>query len=129
MSTKKRAGTSARPRSQPRPSARRPLPQGRNLYTPDASARRRAFERRSAAPVVFLHQLPRWVPPVVLAVLLITGLSVHGIGGALALLGVAVVLSWLALLSWPRLSLGGRATRTAVIALVTAAAVVQVIRR
>jgi O-antigen ligase len=77
---------------------------------------------------VYLHQLPRWVPPVVLAVLLIAGLAVHGIGGAIALIGVALVLAWLALVSWPQLSPAGRAVRTMVIALVIGVAVVQVIR-
>jgi hypothetical protein len=107
---------------------RRPLPQGQPLYTPGASAGRQAVERRSAALLVYLHQLPRWVPAVVLAVLLITGLAVHGIGGAIALIGVALVLGWLAGVSWPRLSPAGRAVRVLVIALVAAVAVAQIFR-
>jgi hypothetical protein len=98
------------------------------MYTPGASAGRRAVERRSAALLVYLHQLPRWVPPVVLAALLITGLTVHGIGGGIALVAVALVLVWLAVVSWPSLSPTGRVIRTAAIALVIAAAVVQVAR-
>jgi hypothetical protein len=108
--------------------ARRPLPTGQSLYTPGASAGRRAVERRSAALLVYLHGLPRWVPPVVLAALLLTGLTVHGIGGGIALAGVALVLVWLAVVSWPSLSPAGRAVRVLVTALVIGAAVVQVVR-
>ena len=107
---------------------RRPLPKGQSLYTPGASAGRRAVERRSAALLVYLHQLPRWVPPVVLAALLLTGLTVHGIGGAIALAAVALVLVWLAVVSWPSLSPAGRVVRLLVTALVIGAAVVQVVR-
>jgi hypothetical protein len=89
----------------------RPLPKGSTLYTPNASTARQAAERRSARPLLYLHQLPRWVPPVVLAVLLVVGLAVKGPAGAAALCGVAAVLGWLAALSWPRLSAGGRAGR------------------
>ena len=77
---------------------------------------------------MYLHQLPRWVPAAVLAILLIAGLAVHGIGGAIALLGVALVLAWLALVSWPRLSPGGRAVRVLVTLLVVAAAAAQLRR-
>ena len=55
-----------------------------------------ATERRSARPLLYLHQLPTWVAPLVLAVLLIAGLAVTGPGGAVALCGVAAVLGWLA---------------------------------
>jgi hypothetical protein len=105
----------------------RPLPPGRSLYTPGASRTRQAVEQRSAAPMVFLHQLPRPVLPVVALVLLVTGFTVHGIGGAIALLGVALVLAWLALVSWPRLSRGGRIGRTLVVAFVVAAAIAQAV--
>jgi hypothetical protein len=109
-------------------SGRRPLPKGQALYTPGASAGRQAIERRSAALLVYLHQLPRWIPPVVLGALLITGLAVHGIGGGIALVGVALVLVWLAVVSWPSLSPSGRVVRTLSIALVIGAAVAQVAR-
>jgi hypothetical protein len=89
----------------------RPLPKGSSLYTPNASAARQAAERRSARPLLYLHQLPRWVPPVVLALLLVVGLAVKGPGGGAALCALAVVLGWLAALSWPRLTAGGRAGR------------------
>ncbi len=100
----------------------RPLPKGNTLYTPNASAARQAAERRSARPLLYLHQLPRWVPPVLLAVLLVVGLAVKGPGGAVALCAVAVVLGWLAALSWPRLTTSGRAGRLLTLALLLAIA-------
>jgi len=89
----------------------RPLPPGTSLYTPDASNARASAERRSARPLMFLYQLPAWVAPVVAAVLLIAGLAMRGPAGAVALVAVAAALGWLALVSWPRLSAGGRAGR------------------
>ncbi|HEY5359454.1 MAG TPA: DUF6703 family protein [Streptosporangiaceae bacterium] len=104
---------------------RRPPVRGQPLYTPDASRARQSVERRSAAPLLFLRQLPVWLMPLVLVVLLIAGLAVHGIAGALALCGVALVLGWLALVSWPRLSPAGRLARILVLALVLVGAVIQ----
>lgn len=106
----------------------RPLPKGSTLFTPDASAGRRTTERYSARPLMYLHQLPRWVPPVVLAILLVVGLAVKGPGAALALCAVAAVLGWLAAVSWPRLTPGGRAGRLLVVAVLLAAAVYQAAR-
>ena len=74
----------------------RPLPKGNSLYTPDASAARQTTERRSARPLMFLYQLPTWVAPLVMVVLLVAGLAITGPGGAVALCGVAAVLGWLA---------------------------------
>jgi hypothetical protein len=89
----------------------RPLPKGSNLYTPGASPTRQAAERRSAKALIFLHQLPTWVLPLVTVALLIAGLAVKGPGGAVALGGLAVVLGWLAAISWPRLSASSRLGR------------------
>jgi O-antigen ligase len=104
------------------------LPKGNTLYTPNASPTRQAAERRSARPLLYLHQLPRWVPPVVLAVLLIVGLAVKGPGGAIALCALAVLLGWLATLSWPRLTTSGRAGRLLVLAVLLAIAGYQAAR-
>jgi hypothetical protein len=89
----------------------RPLPKGDSLYTPGASPGRQATERRSAKPLIFLYQLPAWVAPLVLVVFLIAGLAMRGPAGCAALCVVAAVLAWLAVLSWPRLSAGGRLGR------------------
>jgi len=106
----------------------RPLPKGTSLFTPNASPGRQAFERYSARTLLFLHQLPAWVQPVLLAVLLVVGLAVRGPGGAIALCVVAAVLGWFAAVSWPRLSSGGRAGRLLTVAAILAFAGYQAIR-
>jgi hypothetical protein len=80
------------------------------------------LERRSAPALLWLHQLPVWLPPMLAAALLVTGLAVPGIGGAVALCAVAAGLAWLAALSWPRLSPAGRALRVCVVIAVLAVA-------
>ena len=114
-----RPGSPAQRRSRQRV---RPLPKGRSLYTPDASPARRTAERRSARPLLYLHQLPTWVPPLVLVVFLIAGLAVRGPAGGAALCVVAAVLAWLAAISWPRLSSGGRFARIVAVAAMLAIA-------
>lgn len=96
----------------------RPLPKGGSLYTPGASSARQATERRSAKALIFLHQLPTWILPLVLVALLIAGLAVKGPGGAVALCGVAVILGWLATISWPRLSANAKVGRILGVAVV-----------
>jgi len=71
------------------------------------------MERWSAAPLVFLHQLPRWVPPLALAALLLAGMLATGWVGAASLLVLAALLGWLAYLSWPSTPLPGRLLRGA----------------
>lgn len=110
------------------PRAPRRLPEGSSLFTPNASPARQRAEHHSARPLLFLYQLPTWVPPIVLAALLVTGLFVKGPGGAVALCLVAAVLGWLASVSWPRLSSGGRAARLLAVAVVLAVAAYQATR-
>ncbi len=86
------------------------------------------MERSSARPLVWLHQQPAWLPPVVLAVLLIAGLAVPGWLGAAALVLVAAFLGWLAALTWPRLAPGGRLLRLAAVAAVLVVAIIQATR-
>jgi len=85
-------------------------------------------ERRSAAPLAYLHQLPAIAPPLVLAALLVTGLAARGWIGAAALCVLAAVLGWLAFVSWPGLTGRGRAGRAAAIACLLALAVLQATR-
>jgi hypothetical protein len=106
----------------------RPLPPGQSLFTPDASQTRAAAERRSAQPLLYLHQLPAWAAPVIAAVLLVVGLAVRGPVGALALVGVAAALGWLAAISWPRLAAAGRAGRVLAVAAMLGLAVWQALR-
>ena len=103
----------------------RPLPSGDTLFTPDASPARASIEQRSATPLLWIHQLPAWLLPVLAVGLLVAGFAISGVGGAVALCGLAVVLGWLALVSWPRLSAQGRALRLAVVAAVLVIAVVR----
>ncbi|MCK2220019.1 hypothetical protein MF672_040420 [Actinomadura sp. ATCC 31491] len=95
---------------------KRPLPQGERFFTEGAGGLRKAVERRSAVPMAYLFtQVPRWVPPLLLVVLLLTGLAVaNPLGGAAALV-VLVFIAWLAYLSWPSLRPGGRVLRVAMI--------------
>jgi hypothetical protein len=85
-------------------------------------------EQRSALPAAYLRQLPTWVPPVVLAGLLVAGLAVRGWGGTVALCAVAAFLCWLAFLSWPALGSRGRLGRVVVIACLLALAAFQATR-
>jgi hypothetical protein len=107
----------------------RPLPKGNTLFTPGASPSRQALEHRSATSLLWLHQLPAWLLPVLAAGLLVAGFAVRGAGGAIALCGLAVVLGWLAAVSWPRLSAHGRLLRVAVICAVLAIAVFRALHR
>jgi uncharacterized protein DUF6703 len=107
---------------------RRPLPKGETFFTPDASAMRRAIERRSAALLVFLHQLPRWLLPLTLLAALIAGFTVHGWIGAAALALVALFLGWFSYLSWPTLTANARLLRVIAIAAVLALAALQAAR-
>lgn len=106
----------------------RPLPKSTTLFSPTASAARQSVERRSARPLLYLHQLPRFVPAVVLVVLLVVGLAVKGPAGAAALCALAAALGWLAAVSWPRLTIGGRAGRLLVVAAFLAYAIYQATR-
>jgi len=103
----------------------RPLPHGDTLFTPDASPARASIEQRSAFPLLWLHQLPRWLAPAVAVAALVTGLAVSGWVGAISLVALAAALGWLAAMSWPRLNAKGRALRVIVIALVLTVAVVR----
>jgi hypothetical protein len=77
---------------------------------------------------MFLYQLPPWVAPIVLVGLLIAGFAVRGPVGAVALVGVGAVLAWLASMSWPRLSAGGRAARILAVAFMLGLAAYQATR-
>jgi hypothetical protein len=78
---------------------------------PAASGLRRTVERWSATPLVFLHQLPRWVLPLALIALLLAGMLGTGWVGATALFILAALLGWLAYLSWPSTPPPGRLLR------------------
>jgi hypothetical protein len=78
------------------------------------SPRRQSIERLSLRPAAYLRHLPRWLPPVAVAILFVGGIAVHGWAGAAMLLVVACFVAWLAVLSWPALGPQGRLLRVAV---------------
>jgi hypothetical protein len=117
-----------RPGGSRRQSRVRPLPPGDSLFSPEASSARAAAEQRSARPLLFLHQMPAAVAPIAAVVLLIAGLAIRGPGGAVALVGVAAALGWLAAISWPRLAAAGRAGRVLAVAVMLGLAVWQALR-
>ena len=102
----------------------RPVPAGRPGQ-PGASETRQAVERFSARPLVFLHQLPRWILLLIVLGLLISGFAVPGLIGAIALLLVASLLGWLAYLSWPSINASGRVLRVIALACMVAIVVWQ----
>lgn len=105
----------------------RPLPPGDALFTPGAGRLRREVEQRSAVPLVWLHQRPRWLPPVVLGALFIAGLMAPGALGALCLLLVAVFFLWLAFLTWPSLNRQQRVPRVLMLLVVLVLAVARML--
>jgi hypothetical protein len=102
-------------------STNRPAP------TQPSSARQR-LQGRSALPLVYLRHLPAWLPPTVLAALLVAGLAVKGWPGTVALCVVAAFLGWLAFLSWPALTARGRLGRVLTIAGLLVVAALQATR-
>jgi hypothetical protein len=122
-----RARASTGQRGGVRASGGRPLPRGDSFYTPGAGETRRWIERASARPLVLLHQLPRWLVPIVLVGMLVAGLTVPGVGAA-ALVVIAAFLGWLSALSWPALTPNARLLRLAAIAGVLVLAGIQASR-
>ncbi len=84
--------------------------------------------RFSVRPAVYLQQLPRWLPPTVIAALFVAGIAVRGWAGAVLLFLVAGFAAWLAVLSWPALTPSGRLLRVGVLALICALALWQGLR-
>ncbi|MFI7634186.1 DUF6703 family protein [Nonomuraea sp. NPDC049400] len=98
------------------PDSKRPLPKGEQFFTPGATGLRKAVEQRSAVPMTYLFtQVPRWVAPAILVILLLTGFAVSNWLGGVATLVVLAFVGWLAYLSWPSLGVGGRLLRVAVL--------------
>ena len=118
------AGRPGAPGGRPVPADRAAAAPGRPL-TPGASETRRAVERFSARPLVFLTQLPRWVLLLIVLGLLISGFAVPGLIGAAPLLLVAILLGWLAYLSWPSINTSGRVLRVLALACMVAIVVWQ----
>ncbi|MEU7853925.1 DUF6703 family protein [Nonomuraea sp. NPDC049141] len=100
-----------------RKNPRRPLPAGEQFFTPGATGLRKSVEERSATPLAFLYtQVPKWAAPAALVVLLLAGFAVNNWLGGVAVLPVLAFVGWLAYLSWPSLSVGGRLLRVVMLA-------------
>ena len=82
---------------------------------------RRTVEHASAPVLLWLSSRPRFLLPLLVAVLLIGGLAVPGTPGLAMLLVLAVLLLWLSYLSWPALDGRARALRAAMLALIAVA--------
>jgi len=111
----------------PRPGKGSPGARGEGRADDAGSGRagrlRRTVEERSAVPLVWLHQQPRWLPPLALGVLFIAGLMAPGFLGAVCLLVVAAFFVWLAFLTWPSLTGQQRAPRVLMVSVVLVLAV------
>ena len=84
---------------------------------------RQSIERASLPVITRLSKLPRATPVLLLAALLLGGLTVKGpVGFALMGLGAAFV-AWILYLSWPRLTGTERLMRSAVALLAAAMAI------
>ena len=83
-----------------------------------SSPLRRAVERRSVAPLTWLATRPRWLPFVLVLVLLLAGLFTPPAVAVVVLVVLVGLLTWLAYLAWPKLDTGGRFVRVLTLALV-----------
>jgi hypothetical protein len=70
------------------------------------------LQQASAPVILFLSRFPRWVFPLVMALLLLGGLLIsNGIIGGILLLLLVLVLVWLTALSWNLLTTVGKLLR------------------
>jgi hypothetical protein len=84
------------------------------------------LRQRSAVFFVFLNQLPRWVPLVVLPALLVAGLALPGAAGAAPLVLLALLL-WFTFLAVPTRTPAHRLVRLAVPVVLVAVAVAKLL--
>ena len=89
---------------------------------------RESFERASLRPLTYLSGLPRFVPFLGILVLTFAGILLPSPGWLLLVL-VILVLGWILLLAWPRLSAAEKLMRVAVLAIMVAVLVTQVAER
>jgi hypothetical protein len=92
------------------------------------SSLRQSFERASLPALTFLSRLPRAVPFLAILGLTLAGVFIPGWGWVLIAL-VVLVLTWILLLAWPRLTTAERLMRVAVVVLMVAVTVTQAVPR
>ena len=100
------------------------LPQVPRIRHHGGVSSKSAIRRQSAVFLLYVHQLPRWVPLLLLPALLIAGLAVPGPIGAVALVLLALVVWFLFMASPPR-NAAHRAIRFAVPLLIVVLAAVK----
>ena len=88
---------------------------------------RRSVERASAPVLLWLSSRPRFLLPLLVAVLLIGGLAAPPAYGRPLLVVLSLLLVWLSYLSWPALDGRARALRVAMLALIAVALAQRVI--
>ena len=79
---------------------------------------RRTVERGSAPVLLWLSSRPRFLLPLLVAVLLIGGLAAPPAPGLALLLVLTALLAWLSYLSWPALDGRARTLRVAMLLLI-----------
>ncbi|GLY72332.1 DUF6703 family protein [Actinoallomurus iriomotensis] len=85
-----------------------------------------SVRRQSAVFLVYVNQLPRWVPLVLLPALLIAGLALPGAFGAVALVLLAIVI-WFLFMASPTRNASHRVIRFAVPLVILAIAVAKLV--
>jgi hypothetical protein len=88
------------------------------------SSLRESFERVSLPALTVLSRQPRAVPFLAILALTLAGVLIPGWGWLLIAL-VVVILTWILLLAWPRLTTPERLMRVAVVVLMIAVTVTQ----
>lgn len=94
-----------------------------------SSGIRRRIEEASNPAIAALARMPALLPFVVMLVVLLTGVFVGGVIGAILLALPIAFLGWLLYLTWPHLRMPERLLRVAVLLLVLAIAVTQILPR
>jgi len=92
------------------------------------SSLRESFERASLPALTVLSRLPRVVPFLAILALTLAGVLIPGWGWVLVAL-VVLVLTWILLLAWPRLTTAERLMRLAVVVIMVAVTVTQAVPR
>jgi hypothetical protein len=85
-----------------------------------------SIHRQSAVFLAYVHQLPRWVPLILLPALLVAGLALPGPAGAIALLLLALVV-WFLFMATPPRNASHRLIRYAVPLVLVAVAVAKIL--
>jgi hypothetical protein len=116
------------PPDKPRSAARSGNPARRAGVAGPPTPPRLALESRSVRALVALNRLPRWLLIGAVLAVLVGGLILKGVAGALLLLVLAAFVGWLLAISWPVLTPRARLARLFVVLLVIASAVLKVVQ-